>query len=244
MLSKTEFNKRFSLAMEKERNRLGYTQEEMALKLQMSLSGYKKKISGDTQTIDLYTAHLMYQITGRFLFELVEDSSPFQELVHNLHMLSPSQINFIKNITEFELNVKGKHKVPNDYLTVFIPTGNFDDGMFFDSSNLELVNVSSYRQKYGSLLSCGIRVTSNHLHPVYNMGDILLICQKAPRDGDTGIFINKKDGCLYIRKFHQTSPCLLEPVNSVGQYLTIDSYNREDMEQWVIFGYVITKIRE
>ena len=58
MLTKQELVKNFTLNVEKERLKLKLTQAQMAKKLDMSLSGYKKMISGVTTIIDLYTAYL------------------------------------------------------------------------------------------------------------------------------------------------------------------------------------------
>ncbi len=81
------------------------------------------------------------------------------------------------------------------------------------------------------------------MHPVYNLGDILLISKQAIRDGDTGVFVNRENGCAYIRKFHQASPCILAPVNEYGETFLVDSYNKEQMDKWIKFGTVITKMR-
>ena len=52
------------------------TQAEMAKKLELSLSGYKKMISGETTKIDTYTAFLMYDLYGKWLFEMIRMTSP------------------------------------------------------------------------------------------------------------------------------------------------------------------------
>ena len=103
--------------------------------------------------------------------------------------------------------------------------------------------IAPYRNRYGSLIDFGIRVTSDHLTPVYLPGDILLISKQPVRDGDTGIFIDKNSGLLYTRKFFQTSPCRLEPINNYGQTFYIDSSNESDVNRWIRFGFVITKMR-
>ncbi|MBQ0059090.1 MAG: DNA-binding protein, partial [Lachnospiraceae bacterium] len=105
------------------------------------------------------------------------------------------------------------------------------------------VNIAGYRRKYGNEITCGIRVTSNHLHPVYLKNDILLISKRPIRDGDTGIFLNTETGCVYLRKFYQTSPCRLEPINGYGETFYVDSDSQEDMGKWIKFGYVLTKMR-
>ena len=72
---------------------------------------------------------------------------------------------------------------------------------------------------------------------------ILLIARNPIRDGDTGIFINKVTGLLYIRRLRQTDPWRLEPLTYYGQTFYIDSNNASEMSHWIIFGHVISKTR-
>ncbi len=244
MLSRQDLTKNFTLNVEKERILRKLTQSQMAKKLEMSLSGYKKMISGATVKIDLYTAQLMRNLTGKWLFELIDDYNEDTELILKLRHLSPSQKDFIKGILDFETEFFSFHENAEDYITVFIPTGNMEDGMIYDSVHYTKVNAASYRKKFGSDLYCGIKITSNHLHPVYNLGDILLICRKPIREGDTGIFFNRENGRIYIRKYQPAAPWILEPINGYGEILTIDQYDHNDMKKWIKFGYVLTKMRE
>ena len=87
-------------------------------------------------------------------------------------------------------------------------------------------------------------MTSDHLHPVYNLGDILLICRKGIREGDTGIFLNKETGRAYIRKLHTRASWILEPINGFGKPIVIDTQDEANTQKWIRFGYVLTKMRE
>ena len=91
--------------------------------------------------------------------------------------VSPSRIGFRLIIdTELALSAyKDESSHTEDLISVLIPTGNMTDGMILDSYNVEKLDVSNYRKAFGDALHIGIRITSNHLHPVYNKGDILLI---------------------------------------------------------------------
>lgn len=240
-----EIQENFIIGVERERTALGLTQPEMAKKLGMSTSGYKKMISGETAKVDLYMACRMHEITGKMLFEICGDTSPDLNLFKRLRSLSPRQKAFIEGIIDFELQFQ-EDALPDadDYISVLVPTGNGEDGMIWDSANVEKVNAAAYLKRFGNDLHCGIRITSNHLHPVYHIGDILLICQRSPRDGDTGIFINRETGRAYLRKFRQTNPCRLEPINGQGVTFLVDSYNEADMAKWIKFGYVLAKMRE
>ncbi len=56
--------------LEKERIALHFSQSQMAEALDMSLSSYKRIISGETNRIDFYTIYLMYKLTNKFSYEL------------------------------------------------------------------------------------------------------------------------------------------------------------------------------
>lgn len=232
--------------LERERLNLGLTQAKMAEKLCMSLSNYKKIIAGETMKIDFYMAHLIYDLTGKLLFEMCGDTSPEIEIFKKVRKLSPQQMGFVEGIIDFEIEMAEKSEQDmekiEDEITVLIPTGNLEDGMIWDSANVEKVNVSAYKKKFPDI-QCGIRITSNHLHPVYNRGDILLISKRAPRDGDTGIFVNKENGRAYIRRYHQKDMCLLESINDYGETFIVDPNNVSEMAKWIKFGCVVTKIR-
>ena len=64
------------------------------------------------------------------------------------------------------------------------------------------------------------------------------------REGDTGIFFNRESGRMYIRKFHSSAVWALEPINNYGQTIYIDTHNPDEMEKWIGFGYVLSKMRQ
>ena len=245
MLSRQDVANNFTLNVEKERLKQKFTQEQMAKKLGLSLSGYKKMISGATTKIDLYTALLLHNMTGKWLFELVDEPEDNTEFLMKLRELSPYQKKFLHGILDFELSFSSAHEGnADDYITVFVPTGSAADGMICDFSNWIKVNASSYRKKFGDALYCGIKVTSNHLNPVYNLGDILLICNNTAREGENSIFFNKETGRLYVRKTMPSRSWILEPINGYGETFFVNSLDKDASEKWIHLGYVLDKMRE
>lgn len=242
-MARKDMNRRFAQNVERERELLGLTQKQMAAKLELSLSAYKRMVDGETSKIDLYTAFRLYQLTGKLSYEFANASDPLLDLKRKISGLSPSQVSYIDSMIDFEKAFGRQHADHEDYVTVYVPTGNMEDGMVYDSSNVEKMNIAAWRRRYGSQISCGIRVTSNHLHPVYLKGDTLLISRRAMRDGDTGAFINCENGRAYLRKYYQTDPCRLEPVNGCGETFFVDPNDPEDMDRWIKFGVVIARVR-
>jgi len=233
--------------LEKERCAAGLTQCQMAEKLDMSVSGYKKLISGETTKIDLYTAYRLCTFTGKWLFEFCEGTADtmLKSIALRLRYLSPYQLCFLSSVIDFEMDYVDnyKHDSRGDYINLLTPTGSHHDGMIWDSTNIEKINISHYRKRFGSMLHCAIRITGNYLHPTYNAGDILLVSQTALKDGDTGLFVNKDENRAYIRKFKQTNSWILEPVNGYGQTFVVDNLDKDEMDKWIIFGRVLTKVR-
>lgn len=245
-MTRTELAHYFGKNMEQERIRLGLSQVEMAEALDMSLSAYKRIITGETLKIDLYTIRQMYKLTHKFAYELCNDSDEYLDMIHHLRELPPNRLRSLDAIIDFELNFLWDNTTGSeeaDYLTVIVPTGNMEDGMIYDSCSLERVNIGSCRKRYGDIFDCGLHITSHHLHPVYQKDDILLLKRQSPRDGDTGIFIHTQTGRIYIRTFRQTNPCQLLPLNDFGSIIELNLQDADVMSQWVFFGIVITKLR-
>lgn len=244
MVSGQDLVRNFTLFVEKERVKAGITQAEMAGKLDMSLSGYKKMVGGETTRINLQTAVQMHNLTGKWLFEMLQmECNELYQTVKMLRRLSPSQLQFVKNIVDFETAFAVKEKKAEDYISVLVPTGEMMDGMIYDSCQTIKVNAAPYRKLFGEDLNSGLQITSLHFQPVYNPGDILLLSKNPIRDGDTGVFVNREDGRLYIRKFRQGTPCVLEPITYYGTSYTMDAGSSADTGKWIRLGRVLTKMR-
>ena len=246
-MTKTELYENFSNAIEVERVQLGLTQKKMADALEISLSKYKILITNPYEAnIDIYLAHNVQKLTGKSVRELCGDDLPELEMLRYFRELPAHRREAIKYLIELEhlLPADGKEDASeSDYTTCYVPTGNMEDGMILDSSNLETVNIADYKRRCKDRIDFAVKITSNHLHPVYMKGDVLLVSRRAPRDGDVGIFVYRDSRQIYIRKFRQTTPCELCPVNGLGEVLYVDSSSREDMDKWVKFGTVVTVMR-
>lgn len=242
-MTRQELASNFITSMERERVRRGYTQPQMADRLGLSASGYKKIIAGETSKIDLYTAYLVYKLSGKFIFELCGENSAELEAFQDYRSLTSSQKAFVNNIIHFEQSFQENNTAVEEYISVIVPSGVAEDGMIWDSANVIKVNASPYIHKFGKNLHCGILITSDHLQPVYQMGDILLVSRRPPRDGDTGIFINKEEGRAYLRRYRQTDTIRLEPVNEYGVVIELSSNDMSDKGKWLKLGCILTKMR-
>lgn len=246
LLGHDEVTKRFTEAIERVRIEHNYSQTDMAKYLDLSLSGYRKLLSGDILKIDIYLAYKIHELTGMWLFELIDRGDDVTELVNEYRQLTMQQKKYIRKLIQFEngFNKEAPRTSGEDFVSLLIPTGNQADAMIYDSVDVSHIDVSKYRPTFGAAINCAMKITSNHFHPVYHDGDILLICCEPPREGDTGIFVNVKANRVYLRKFRQADPCRLESiVNEYVPPILVDPTNQDDMDQWIKFGYVLTKIR-
>lgn len=234
-MNKLELYTRTANNIEIERLERNMSQQEMADYLEMSLSSYKRMINGECMKLEYYVIYKIFKLTGKFGFELANDAVDI-DFVKELRHLSTSQKKFISSIIDIEKSmVKSKKSAYN--IPLIIMTGDMKDGMYDDSMNIKQYDTDN------PLATCAVLVTSNHLHPVYHKGDILLVRQEPPRDGDTAIFIDKVEDRVYIRKYKQTNPCQLIPINDYGNTIYISQDNEDEMNRWIKFGYVVTKCR-
>ena len=182
-MTNIEITQNFIENLEKAREELGWTQAQMAEKLQMSLSSYKYMISGKSAKIPIYVAYLVYQTTGKFFFELCGDIVPEMSLLMDYRQLSKERQQAIRTSIAMERAIAAQSPeaiaqakdTPEELLPLYTILGNMEDGMYYDTSNVEYFNVAPYRAFYGDEITCGVRVTTNHLHPAYHAGDILLV---------------------------------------------------------------------
>lgn len=249
MYDRTEFYNNFITTLEKVRCDINLTQKDMAEKLGVSLSNYKKIITGDTKKLDLYIAYVVHCLTGKFLFEMISgDDLPLHNqvfrIVQKLRKLNPKQLNFIESIVDFEIDFSDFHKTNEGehIISMLILTGDMEDGMIYDSTHVNKINIGNCNQIYKDV-NFAVKVTSNHLTPAYVQGDILLVSKSPVRDGDVGIFINKETGRAYLRKYQMGPHVLLVPVNDFGVTFEVDPLNESDVSRWFKLGRVITKLR-
>lgn len=227
----------------KVRNDLNFTQSEMAKRLDMKVDAYRKLERGDVDRIDFYTAINVYFMTGQLGYAQSGFQIPYGSMMMQFNELSELQKNYISAMVDFEYQFVKKVHRSEDYITVYVPMGNMEDGMIYDSANVFKFNISKYRELFGDKIKSGLKVTSNHLQPVYNDGDILLISSEPPKHGDICIYIDRDTDKVYIRKYYPETPTRLESITGFGDDILIDYRNEEEARRWLKYGKILTKIR-
>lgn len=237
----------FASRIEAYRIKHGMTQGRMAEALLVSLSSYKNIIKGLSVTIPAHMAYRAYELTGDFYFNTSENSSPDIDFFMTFKKLPSWRKNIVRTFMSLELEMSEEgESVPEekkDDCVLYIPTGNMEDGMFYDSSSTMKISVGRYQGICHGQIDCALKITSNSLYPVYSRGDILLIHQQHPRDGDTAVVINRQTKRFYIRRFSQSDTWTLESLNTSGKAITLERHNNEYLNNWIMFGYILMKMR-
>ena len=145
-MTREQLIENFADSVEQERIALGYSQAQMAQALDMSLSTYKRIINGEISKLDFFIFYQLYQLTGKFAFELCKYGDPLSDTVASMRRLSQPQLRTIRGFVDFEdhfarsLNDKQES---SDYTTLIIPSGCMHDGMIYDSCSLDKINIAS-----------------------------------------------------------------------------------------------------
>ena len=114
MLTREQLSRNLGTNLERERFKLGYSQQDMAKALDMSLSSYKRLANGDTGKVDVYTVYKLSQLPGKMFSDLCGESSDLFQTYDRMRSLSPTQLHFIESLVQFEFDfAKNLETVPS-----------------------------------------------------------------------------------------------------------------------------------
>ena len=136
MLTREQLSRNLGTNLERERFKLGYSQQDMAKALDMSLSSYKRLANGDTGKVDVYTVYKLSQLTGKMFYELCGESSDLFQTYDRMRSLSPTQLHFIESLVQFEFDFESSGEYTADMLEASAMQVYVKDG--------EIIKVSGY----------------------------------------------------------------------------------------------------
>lgn len=171
-------------------------------------------------------------LIGRSLYSIQEEN-----MIKQLRNLSEHSLRTVQLLIDLEEKTSLQHGTSSrKMLTVFVPTGNMKDGIFYNNSYFESLDISNYPRELSERLSCGVKIISSHFEPIYFMNDILLLSQQnAPEVNDVVLCINNA-GRLFLRKL---TPFGLEPVNNFGKKIPT-----HEIHDYTMLGVVIKVAKE
>lgn len=241
-MHKLELKNAFIDTLERERTLRGWTQWEMAEKLEMSVPGYRKMVSGLTDSISLYIAYrasVVLNMPIPLLFGSQDFKDQLYDKLYHMPISTCRRVDYyLEHDEKLRLAQKANEK-KGRIIDVVTVSGYMKDGMDFDSGLIEQVWIPEY---FSSKITRGFRVTENTLLPVYAKGDILLLDEDMARSGDTAVVLHMKTKKLYIRKIivKEANCYELHPVHGRGRIITI---NQAERIEWFDYGRIITVLR-
>lgn len=160
-----------------------------------------------------------------------------QLLMDRICCLPAHSINKIKFLLELEEHcILQKSTNGTDYIQIFCPTGNMKDGMLYDSTRFDLLDITDYPTFLKHNVDLGIKILSRNYEPVYYPNDIILLSHmQAPQYNDIVLYIDN-DGLLFIRQFTEQQ---LIPINGFGKAIPT-----KDIFQYTALGVVLKVVKD
>lgn len=240
-MDKTEIKKAFIENIERERVKRGWTQQEMAEKIDMSAPGYRKMVSGNTDSISLTTAYNCSKVLNVTIPILCGSKELRDKVANDLHHTSESicrrteyYISYSNKVNEARANYYSGKRI----IDVFTMQGYLTDGMYLNSRTVEKKLIPN---KYGDRVIKGFRINENSFLPAYAKGDVLIVEETTSRDGDITLVLHLPTNRVYLRKIVFAEQYELHPINNRGAVIYIP---REERYQWFDYGPVIGYLRE
>lgn len=213
-----------------------------ALSLQADLSEdtLRSIIYGKSQDIKLSTLTKIANVLECSLDELIGRSiysDKEVEIIKRLRRLSSHSLRNIDFLLDFEEKTtvfpSTEHK---KVIPCIKPTGNFKNGMFFDSSIKDVLDISNYPDSLKRVADYALTIFSRNFEPVYYPTDtILLSHSRMPVFNDTVLYLDK-EGRIYFMQYTETC---LQPVNGFGKIIPL-----AEASDYSVKGVVIKVIKE
>lgn len=212
----------------------------------------KRIVACSVQKVDVYTIIRIAYATHTPIMEILGVDNENLELYKRITYLSDYEKNIISCVLDIleKVPISGTEnkEIPFSDLEYDKTSYLIDPGLICpDSLDYSKMKKMTFRSSFcEGMTYCGFRLPDNRLNPYYFKGDILLIQNSEPMEGETGAFIWKDEGYirLIFRKVHQNGRYTeLQPINSRGQTYRIDNENVADLINWVKIGVVVGIIR-
>lgn len=216
------------------------TLNALSVEADLSEDTLRSILYGRSKDIRLSTIIKVADVLNLSLDEMVGRSiysMQGEKLVRQIQSLPAHSLCAIQALIDLESNACTKSSATGkDYISVFVPTGNIQDGLFYDSCNFQSINLSQYPKDLKVAADFGFKITTSNFEPIYFMEDILLLSQKQkPNYNDTVLYLNQA-GQIYLRKY---LPLGLEPIGKFGEEIPA-----EEIPHYTPIGIVLKVVRE
>lgn len=249
-LTNMNISKSFGETLARLRTMADLTQHDMAINLGISKNTLVRIEAGETNKIDLNTAlkaSALFKIPIREMCGFrTEDLTLYYNLLHATKRTQRLIASILDVDAQQKENLKGFLPDEKYLIDCMKLADDIRDGIPCNRFYKECQNISKFRAySWFHRADVLLEINSNAYHPLYHIGDRLVISCRSPRDGDIGIFI--RDACFFLRKYVMDGKnVFLNYVslqeNEKNEYFKVNKYKSEDMEKWVKFGTVLAVI--
>lgn len=217
----------FKTTLRKQLRERKLTLNALSVKADLSEDTLRSIIYGKSQDIKLSTLIKIADVFGCSIDDLIGRpiySKEERSFISRMRRLSARSQHSIQFILDFEEKTTlYKSASGKDIIKVYLPIGNMKDGMFYDSSITEDLDISEYPDALKEDTSFALKIISNHFEPIYYPNDILLFSRKhLPEYGDITLYLDDNQR-IYIRRYTEKG---LEPINNFGEIIPFDKYNK------------------
>lgn len=212
----------------------------LSAKADISEDTLRSIIYGKSQDIKLSSilkiAHVLDcsldSLIGRSVYSIQEEN-----MIKQLRTLSEHSRKTVQVLIDLEEKTTLHNSTTGtDTTSIFLLTGNMKDGIFYDSSRFETLDITDYPTELKKRIAFGIKLNTSHFEPVYFLNDVLLFSQhNAPERNDVVLCVNDA-GRLFLRKL---TPFGLVPINGFGKKIPAN-----EMNDYTIMGVVLKVAKE
>lgn len=249
-LSRIDTSKAFGETLARLRTIADLTQNDMAVILGISKNTLGRIEAGETEKVDfnvaLKASALFHMPIREMCGFLTEDLELYYGLLHATKRTQRLITSILEVDAQQKENLKGFLTDEKYLIDCMKLADDIRDGIPCNRFYHECQNISKFRAySWFKLADVLLEINSNAYHPLYHIGDRLVISCRPPRDGDIGVFI--RDSCFYLRKYTVCGDnVILNYVsleeNEKNEYFRINRHRVEDMDKWVKFGTVLAVI--
>ena len=238
----------FAENMARFRSDYGYTQEELSYMLGIGKQTYVRIESGNNASVNAEIAIKAANIFHVPVMSLFGFSTSNVEAYKDYMKCTERTQKMLRSIMTADLKMQELFSDfdKDDLITVLSFPEEIHDGMIVSRFLHRTENISQYKKfSWYKDAHCILEINSNAYHPLYHIGDRLVICTRTPLDAEIGIFLKGSE--FYLRKV-ENSPesSRMVPVahreNMPCEELIVDRRNREDMNQYSKFGTIVAVI--
>lgn len=217
----------FKVTLRKKLRERKLTLNALSIQADLSEDTLRSIIYGKSQDIKLSTLIKIADVFECSIDDLIGRpvySKEEEFVISKFRRLSERSKRSVQFVLDFEekttllRSTKGRHVIK-----VYLPTGNMRDGMIYDSSTSEELDITEYPNILKENADFAVKVLSSNLEPIYYPNDIILFSRHRPPEfGDIILYVDDSQK-VYIRKYMKNG---LEPINDFGETIPLHKYNK------------------